>query len=59
MSVPVIASGGVGTLDHLADGVVLGGATGVLAASIFHFGEHTIAEAKDVMTSRGVRVRPV
>ncbi|MFN5602363.1 MAG: imidazole glycerol phosphate synthase subunit HisF, partial [Acidimicrobiaceae bacterium] len=59
VSVPVIASGGVGTLDHLADGVVLGGATGVLAASIFHFGEHTIAEAKDVMTSRGVRVRPV
>jgi cyclase len=59
VSVPIIASGGVGTLDHLADGVVLGGATGVLAASIFHFGEHTIAEAKDVMTSRGVRVRPV
>ena len=59
VSVPVIASGGVGTLDHLADGVVLGGATGVLAASIFHFGEHTIAEAKDVMTSRGVRVRTV
>ena len=59
VSVPVIASGGVGTLDHLADGVVLGGATGVLAASIFHFGEHTIAEAKDAMTSRGVRVRPV
>lgn len=59
VSVPVIASGGVGTLDHLADGVVLGGATGVLAASIFHFGEHTISEAKDAMTSRGVRVRPV
>lgn len=59
VSVPVIASGGVGTLDHLADGVVLGGATGVLAASIFHFGEHTIAEAKEVMTSRGVRVRTV
>jgi cyclase len=59
VSVPVIASGGVGTLDHLADGVVLGGATGVLAASIFHFGEHTIAEAKDAMTSRGVRVRQV
>jgi cyclase len=59
VSVPIIASGGVGTLDHLADGVVFGGATGVLAASIFHFGEHTIAEAKDVMTSRGVRVRPV
>lgn len=59
VSVPVIASGGVGTLDHLADGVEEGGATGVLAASIFHFGEFTIAEAKAVMTQRGIRVRPV
>ena len=59
VGVPVIASGGVGTLDHLADGVLLGGATGVLAASIFHFGEHTVAEAKDVMSARGIRVRPV
>jgi hypothetical protein len=59
VGVPVIASGGVGTLDHLADGVLQGGATGVLAASIFHFGEHTIAEAKSVMATRGVRVRPV
>jgi len=59
VGVPVIASGGVGTLDHLAEGVLQGGATGVLAASIFHFGEHTIAEAKSVMSSRGVRVRPV
>lgn len=58
VGVPVIASGGVGTLDHLADGVLQGGATGVLAASIFHFGEHTIAEAKQVMQSRGIRVRP-
>ena len=58
VGVPVIASGGVGTLDHLADGVVLGGATGVLAASIFHFGEHTIAEAKEVMSARGITVRP-
>lgn len=58
VSVPVIASGGVGTLDHLADGVEMGGATGVLAASIFHFGEHTIAEAKQVMSQRGIRVRP-
>lgn len=58
VSVPVIASGGVGTLDHLADGVEMGGATGVLAASIFHFGEHTIAEAKQVMVQRGIRVRP-
>lgn len=58
VNVPVIASGGVGTLDHLADGVVQGGATGVLAASIFHFGEHTVAEAKQVMAARGIRVRP-
>lgn len=58
VGVPVIASGGVGALEHLADGVLLGGATGVLAASIFHFGEHSIAEAKAVMTERGVRVRP-
>ena len=58
VSVPVIASGGVGTLDHLADGVEMGGATGVLAASIFHFGEHSIAEAKQVMSQRGIRVRP-
>ncbi|MBU6317995.1 MAG: imidazole glycerol phosphate synthase subunit HisF, partial [Acidobacteria bacterium] len=46
VGVPVIASGGVGTLQHLVEGVTLGGATGVLAASIFHFGEHTIGEAK-------------
>lgn len=58
VSVPVIASGGVGTLDHLADGVEKGGATGVLAASIFHFGEFTISEAKRVMSQRGIRVRP-
>lgn len=59
VGVPVIASGGVGTLAHLADGVTEGGATGVLAASIFHFGEHTIAEAKHEMSARGIRVRPV
>ena len=59
VSVPVIASGGVGTLHHLADGVTEGGATGVLAASIFHFGEFTIAEAKSVMAQCGIRVRPV
>ncbi len=58
VGVPVIASGGVGTLDHLADGIIDGHATGVLAASIFHFGEHTIAEAKAVMAAAGVRVRP-
>ena len=59
VGVPVIASGGVGNLGHLADGVIDGGATGVLAASIFHFGEFTIAEAKQTMASRGIRVRPV
>jgi cyclase len=59
VGVPVIASGGVGTLDHLADGVLEGGADAVLAASIFHFGEHTVAEAKAVLAARGVTVRPV
>jgi cyclase len=58
VSVPVIASGGVGTLQHLVDGVVDGGADAVLAASIFHFGEHTVAEAKAVMASAGITVRP-
>ena len=58
VNVPVIASGGVGSLEHLADGVILGNADAVLAASIFHFGEHTIAEAKQMMTDRGIRVRP-
>ena len=58
VSVPVIASGGVGTLDHLVAGVREGGATGVLAASIFHFGTHTIAEAKAHMARAGVAVRP-
>ncbi len=57
--VPVIASGGVGTLDHLADGVLEGGADAVLAASIFHFGDHTIREAKEHMAKRGVPVRLV
>ncbi len=56
--VPVIASGGVGTLDHLAQGVLEGGADAVLAASIFHFGEHTVAEAKAVMAAAGITVRP-
>jgi cyclase len=58
VGVPVIASGGVGTLAHLADGVLEGGADAVLAASIFHFGEHTVAEAKAVMVARGIAVRP-
>jgi imidazole glycerol-phosphate synthase subunit HisF len=57
VGVPVIASGGVGTLDHLADGVLVGGADAVLAASIFHYREHSIAEAKAVMAARGITVR--
>ena len=56
--VPVIASGGVGTLDHLAQGIRDGHASAVLAASIFHFGEYTIAEAKAAMAAAGVPVRP-
>jgi cyclase len=59
VGVPVIASGGVGSLDHLVEGVVEGGADAVLAASIFHFGEHTIAEAKEALARAGVIVRPV
>ena len=55
--VPVIASGGVGKLQHLVDGVLDGHADAVLAASIFHFGEFTIGEAKAYMASRGVEVR--
>jgi imidazole glycerol-phosphate synthase subunit HisF len=58
VGVPVIASGGVGTLQHLVDGVVEGGADAVLAASIFHFGQHSIAEAKAAAMAAGVTVRP-
>ena len=58
MPVPVIASGGVGTLQHLVDGIVEGHASAVLAASIFHFGEFTIGEAKAYMAAKGVKVRP-
>jgi cyclase len=57
VTVPVIASGGVGTLDHLADGVQQGGADAVLAASIFHYGEFTMAQAKARMAERGIPVR--
>lgn len=57
VSVPVIASGGVGNLDHLADGVQQGGADAVLAASIFHYGEYTVAQAKARMAERGIPVR--
>jgi len=59
VNVPVIASGGVGTLDHLVRGVTDGGADAVLAASIFHFGEFTVAEAKVAMADAGLTVRPV
>ena len=57
VSVPVIASGGVGNLDHLADGVTLGKADAVLAASIFHFGQYSIGQAKQHMRARGIEVR--
>ena len=57
VSVPVIASGGVGTLEHLADGIQLGHADAVLAASIFHYGEFTVQQAKGLMAARGIVVR--
>ncbi|MDD3354300.1 imidazole glycerol phosphate synthase subunit HisF [Zoogloea sp.] len=57
VAIPVIASGGVGSLEHLADGVTLGRADAVLAASIFHFGDHTVREAKALMRARGIEVR--
>lgn len=57
LEIPVIASGGVGNLQHLADGVTLGGADAVLAASIFHFGEYTVQQAKQFMAGRGIEVR--
>jgi cyclase len=58
VSVPVIASGGVGSLDHLVAGVIEGHASAVLAASIFHFGEASIADAKRRMMQCGIAVRP-
>ncbi len=57
VEIPVIASGGVGNLQHLSDGVLKGGADAVLAASIFHFGEYTITEAKEFMQQQGIEVR--
>jgi cyclase len=57
INIPVIASGGVGTLDHLYQGLKLGNASAVLAASIFHFGEHSILEAKQYLDSKGIPVR--
>jgi cyclase len=57
VNIPVIASGGVGNLDHLVEGVTKGGASAVLAASIFHFGDYTIKEAKEYMNAAGVPTR--
>jgi cyclase len=57
VEVPVIASGGVGALQHLVDGVVVGGADAVLAASIFHYGEFTVGEAKSAMAAAGIEIR--
>jgi cyclase len=57
VQIPVIASGGVGKLQDLADGIKLGHADAVLAASIFHFGDHTVGEAKQLMREQGIEVR--
>jgi cyclase len=57
LEIPVIASGGVGNLQHLVDGVKQGGADAVLAASIFHFGEYTVQQAKQFMAQQGIEVR--
>jgi cyclase len=57
LGIPIIASGGVGNLEHLAAGVLEGHASAVLAASIFHFGEYTVQEAKAYMASRGIVMR--
>ena len=57
LEIPLIASGGVGNLQHLVDGVKLGGADAVLAASIFHFGEYTVRQAKQFMAQQGIEVR--
>ena len=57
VDVPIVASGGVGALDHLVEGVVAGRADAVLAASVFHYGQHTIREAKEALAAAGVTVR--
>jgi len=57
VNIPVIASGGVGNLDHLVDGIKLGNASAVLAASIFHYGKHSVKEAKEYLNSKGIPVR--
>ena len=57
VNIPLIASGGVGSLDHLVDGIKLGNASAVLAASIFHYGKHSVKEAKEYLDSKGIPVR--
>ena len=57
VNIPIIASGGVGKLDHLVDGIKLGNASAVLAASIFHYGKHSVKEAKEYLDSKGIPVR--
>ena len=57
VNIPVIASGGVGTLDHLVDGIKLGNASAVLAASIFHYGKYSVKQAKEYLDSKGIPVR--
>ena len=57
VNIPIIASGGVGNLDHLVDGIKLGNASAVLAASIFHYGKYSIKQAKDYLDSKGIPVR--
>ena len=57
VNIPVIASGGVGTLDHLVDGIKLGHASAVLAASIFHYGKYSVKQAKEYLDSKGIPVR--
>ena len=57
VNIPLIASGGVGNLDHLVDGIKLGNASAVLAASIFHYGKHSVQKAKEYLDSKGIPVR--
>ena len=57
VNIPVIASGGVGNLDHLVDGIKLGNASAVLAASIFHYGKYSVKQAKEYLDSKGIPVR--
>ena len=57
VNIPLIASGGVGNLDHLAEGIKAGNASAVLAASIFHYGKHSVIEAKEYLNSKGIPVR--